>query len=333
MKKALVTGAAGFIGSHVTRQLLDQGVEVRGLLYPGEKRDNLQGLDVELVEGDICDADAIRPAFKGVDTVFHLAAIYAIWMPDWSRIYDVNMLGSRNVLWAAVGADVERVVYTSSIAGIGITEGKGVSDETTPFNQHTLGHHYVLTKHLSQQEALGFAANGLDLVVVNPAFPFGPGDIGPTPTGQILMDIVAGKNRFIFPGGINVVDVRDVARGHVLAAEKGRTGEMYLLSNLNVTMRELSDLVLGVLGNTSRINVPLTKTMLKMGAAGLSWRSDRFTQRPPLSTPVEVEYASQYLFFDNSKAQQELGLEFRPMEQSVADAIEWFEEAGYLKRG
>ena len=288
---------------------------------------------MELVEGDICDADAIRPAFEGVDTVFHLAAIYAIWMPDWGRIYDVNMLGSRNVLWAAVGAGVERVVYTSSIAGIGITEGKGVSDETTPFNQHTLGHHYVMTKHLSQQEALGFAANGLDLVVVNPAFPFGPGDIAPTPTGKILLDIVKGKNRYHFPGGINVVDVRDVARGHILAAEKGRTGEMYLLSNLNVTMRELNDLVLKVAGKSSRVTVSLPKMVLKAGSAGLNWRSDKFTHRPPLSTPVEIDYASQYLYFDNSKAQQELGLEFRPMEQSVADSIAWFEEAGYLKRG
>jgi len=315
----------------VVRQLLDQGVEVRGLLYPGEKRDNLQGLDVEIVEGDICDADTIRPYFTGVDTVFHLAAIYAIWMPDWSRIYDVNMLGSRNVLWACVGADVERVVYTSSIAGIGIAPGHEVSDETTPFNQHTLNHHYVLTKHLSQQEALGFAANALDLVVVNPAFPFGPGDIAPTPTGKILLDIVKGKNRYIFPGGINVVDVRDVARGHILAAEKGRTGEMYLLSNLNVTMRELNDLVLKVAGKSSMLSVPLTKSMLRMGSAALSWRADRFTQRPPISTPVEIDYASQYLFFDNAKARRELGLEFRDLEESIADALQWFQGAGYLR--
>ena len=331
MKKALVTGAAGFIGSHVVRLLLDDGVAVRALLYPGENRVNIEGLDVELVEGDICDAAAMRSAVRGVDVVFHLAAIYAIWMPDWSRIYDVNLLGSRNVLWAAMDEGVKRVVYTSSVAGIGISPGTQVSDETTPFNQFELGHHYVLTKYLSQQEALGFAANGLDLVVVNPGFPFGPHDVGPTPTGSILMDIVTGKNRWHFGGGLNVVDVRDVAQGHVAAAHKGRCGEMYLLSNLNVTMKELNDLVLKVVGESSRITFSLPTSMVRTAAAGLAWRADRFTRKPPLSTPVEIDYASQYLFFDNAKARRELDLSFRPIEESIRDAIDWFTTMGYLR--
>ena len=333
MKKALVTGAAGFIGSHVVRLLLQEGVEVRGLLYPGESRKNLEGLDVERIEGDICDADSIRSAFDGVDTVFHLAAIYAIWMPAWSRIYEVNLQGSRNVLWGALRANVQRVVYTSSIAGIGIAPGKETSDETTPFNQHTLGHHYVLTKHLSQQEALTFAANGLDLVVVNPAFPFGPHDIAPTPTGQILLDIVKGKNRWHFGGGLNVVDVRDVALGHVLAAKKGKTGEMYLLCNLNVTLRQLNDLVLKVIGKPGRLTIGVARSLARSAATGFTWHADHVSHKAPMSTPMEIDYASQYLFFDNSKARRELGMEFRPLEDSIRDAIEWFELNGYLKRG
>ncbi|HDP25208.1 MAG TPA: SDR family NAD(P)-dependent oxidoreductase, partial [Deltaproteobacteria bacterium] len=221
MKKALVTGAAGFIGSHVVRELLGEGVWVRAMIRPGESTRNLDGLDVEQVSGDVLDPDAVASALTGVDTVFHLAAIFSIWMKDWRRIYEVNLQGTRNVLWAALKSGVERVVFTSSIAALGVNPSRELSSEDTPFNQYTLGNHYVLTKYLSQQEALGFANNGLDLVVVNPCFPFGPNDSVPTPTGQVIVDILKGISRASFNGGLNIVDVRDVARGHVLAALRG----------------------------------------------------------------------------------------------------------------
>lgn len=329
MKKVLVTGAAGFIGSHVVRELLDENVETRCLIRPDEDISNLSGLDVEMVRGDVLDAAAVWKAVQGVDTVFHLAAIYSIWMKDWSRIYEVNLQGSRNILWACLRAGVGRVVYTSSIAAIGIEPGEALSNEQTPFNQYTLGNHYVLTKYLSQQEALSFAANGLDLVVVNPCFPFGPNDIVPTPTGQIIVDILKGLSRTCFKGGLNVVDVRDVARGHVLAAKKGKTGNLYILGNLNISIGDFMKLVCREAGFEDRMIFKFPVPVLKAGAVGLKWLSDHVTNKPPMSTPPEIKYASQYLFFDNSKARGELGLEFMPVETSIRDSIQWFREHGY----
>jgi len=329
VKTALVTGAAGFIGSHVVRELLSEGVHVRCLVRPGERTDNLDGLVVEIREGDVRDPAAVGRAVKGVDTVFHLAAVYAIWMPDWSKIYEVNVQGSRNVLWACLRGGVGRVVFTSSIAAIGIAPGRGVSSEKTPFNQYTLGSHYVLTKYLSQQEALGFAANGLDVVVVNPCFPFGPMDIAPTPTGQIIVDILRGVSRFSFPGGINVVDVRDVARGHICAARRGKTGELYVLGNRNIAMDDFVRLVCRVAGIDGRIVFKVPVPLMKIGTAALSWLSDHVTRRPPLSTPVEIAYASQYLYFDNTKAVTELGMSFRDVEASIAESVAWFRSRGY----
>ena len=331
MKKALVTGAAGFIGSHVVKELLNENIEVRALLRPGESRKNLDGLDVEIMEGDLLDKDTVGKAVKGVDTLFHLAAVYAIWMKNWQGIYEVNMQGSRNLLWAALKNNVDRVVYTSSIAALGVSPGKQISNEDTPFNQYDLGNHYVLTKYLSQQEALAFSENGLDLVVVNPGFPFGANDIAPTPTGQIIIDILNGVNRFSFNGGFNIVDVRDVARGHVLAAKKGKTGHKYILGNMNLAMPDFMRMVNGAAGKGDRFTIKIPVKLLQVGTYFMKGWSDYVTSKPPMSTPPEIKYASQYLYVDNTKARNELGLELTPIEDSIDQAISWFRKNNYIR--
>lgn len=330
MKKALVTGAAGFIGSHVVRALLEEGVEVRALVRPGEDTRNLEGLPVERREGDVLDPASLDRALQDCDTLFHLAAIYALWLKDKSRIYEVNLQGSRNMLWAAKRAGVEKVVYTSSIAAIGVKPGLEPADEETPFNQFRWGNDYVLTKYFSQQEALTFAREGLPLVVVNPAFPFGEGDVAPTPTGRLIIDAVNGRNPFYFVGGINAVEVKDVARGHVLAARKGTVGEKYILGNQNFTLQEFFQLVGKVAGvKTAVLKIPVTVGRL---AGYLMEKIADRTGRPPLTTAKEVPYAAQYLFYEVSKAKEKLGLVLSPIEESLARAISWFRRHGYIRR-
>lgn len=328
MKKALVTGAAGFIGCHVVRELLEENVEVRAMVRPGENAKNLDGLDIETVQGDVLDCSAIERALEGVDTLFHLAAIYQLWLPKRSDIYNVNLEGSRRVLWAALKKNLDKVVYTSSIAGIGIAPGKQLSNEDTPFD-HWDAPDYVRTKYLSQEEALGFSANGLPLVVVNPAFPFGARDIVPTPTGRLIVDCLNGKIPALFEMGICAVDVEDVARGHVLAAKKGRVGQKYILGNENVTVKDFYARVGSVAGMKAP-SITLPTSFALLAAYLMEKRADK-TGEPPTATTVTVRYSSQYLFYDNSKAKKELGLEFTPVDESIARAVEWFRKNGYAK--
>ncbi len=328
--KTLVTGGAGFIGSHVVRELLKQGREVRVLAMKGENTKNIDGLDVEKVEGDVLDADSVKKALKGCNRLFHLAAIYALWLPNRRKMYDVNVTGSQNILWAAYKQGVERVVYTSSIAALGVSgDGKPTTEETE-FNQIDKANDYVFSKYLSDQDARVFAREGLPLTIVNPAFPFGARDIAPTPTGQILLDIVNGKTPGWFEAGFNVVDVEDVARGHVLAEEKGRVGERYIMANQNVTMKEFLELVTKVTG----MNLKLRKIPINVAIAlgyFMEYRSDTVTHQRPVISGKALRYAKQYLHYDNSKARKELGMEFTPIEESISRAVEWFKENGYIK--
>jgi dihydroflavonol-4-reductase len=330
MQKALVTGAAGFIGSNVVRVLLEDGMDVRAMVLRGEDERNLDGLDIEKVPGDVLDVASLEAALKGCDTLFHLAAIYAIWARDRGIFYRVNLQGTRNMLWAAMRADLEKVVFTSSIAGLGVAPGKQLSDETTEFNQWGQGD-YIITKHLSQQEALTFAREGgLPLVVVNPCFPYGEGDVAPTPTGKIILDTANGMQLMTFAGGVNMVDVEDVAKGHLLAAKRGRVGEMYILGNENVTIRELLEMVARAAGLQIRfITVPVTVAKV----AGLLFvKLADITGKPPVTTAKEVAYSAQHLFYDVSKAKRELGYDPMPVEQSVERALEWYRREGFIPR-
>jgi len=329
MKKALVTGAAGFIGSNVVRELLKEGVEVRALIRPGENLRNLDGVDVERVEGNVLEPDSLRSAIKGCDTLFHLAAIYKFWMENPRDIYEVNIRGSNYMLLAARDAGVEKIVYTSSMAAIGLEPGKQLGNEDTPFNMFRYKIDYVLTKYLSEMNALDMARFGLPLVVVNPTVPFGPGDIVPTPSGKLVVDVVNGNFPGYIDSGITVADVRDVARGHVLAAQKGKIGEKYLLGRETLTFKELADLVARVAGVKVRL-MKLPKTAMFAYGWAAELAADKFTHKEPVLTYAGARTAAMFAYYDCSKAPRELGLTFRPLEETIRDSVAWFREIGQI---
>jgi dihydroflavonol-4-reductase len=329
MKKALVTGAAGFIGANVVRELLEQGVEVRALIKPEENTQNLEGLHVERVKGDVVEPPSLKKAIQGCDTLFHLAAIYKLWLPDTKPIYEVNIRGGNYMLLAARDAGVEKIVYTSSIAALGSGPGQRPAHEGTPFSGFKYKVDYVLTKYISEMNALDMARFGLPLVVVNPALPLGPYDIAPTPTGRIVVDVV---NRD-FPGYINagfcVVDVRDVARGHVLAAKKGKVGDKYILGNYNISMKEFVKKTAKVAGVKIRL-MKLPKPLMYSYGWAAEWVSERFTHKEPAVTYGAARSFAEHAYFDNTKARTELGLTFRPLEETLRDSIEWFRKIGMI---
>jgi dihydroflavonol-4-reductase len=325
----LVTGASGFIGSAVVRRLLARGQAVRCYVEPGAPLDNLEGLDVEVVRGDVNDRAAIGAALAGVDTLYHLAAIYAIWLPDPAAMYRVNVEGTKTVLWAAYKAGTARVVFTSSIAAVGSGEGALPVDETRPFSSSDwdAGNAYIRSKWLSEQDALRFAAEGLPLTVVNPAFPFGERDLGPTPTGAFIVGALKRQVPGFVDSGFNVIDVDDCAEGHVLAAEKGRVGERYILGNHNVMLRDFYAIVARVAG------VPIPDRRIPTAvAAGAGWLMEKWADhrnQRPLATYKAARYAARVHFFDNGKARRELGLPSTPLERTIEKSVQWFRTHGY----
>jgi dihydroflavonol-4-reductase len=243
MAQVAVTGATGFIGSAVVRKLLADKRQVRCLVEPGANASNLDGLPVDRVTADVTDAAAMKRALDGCETLYHLAAIYKTWLPDEELIYRVNVEGTVATLLAAQAARVRRVVYTSSIAAVGLFPGGELADETTRFNLFDVANPYILTKWQSERVAMRFAEAGLDVVCVNPAFPFGPRDVAPTPTGAIVLSLLKRQVPGWSPGGFCTIDVDDCAEGHVLAEEKGRAGERYILGNDNVTLKQFFEIV------------------------------------------------------------------------------------------
>ncbi|NPU94314.1 MAG: NAD-dependent epimerase/dehydratase family protein [Gammaproteobacteria bacterium] len=331
MKKVLVTGAAGFIGSHLVQQLTEKGIRVKAAVMPRESTRNIDEFQPTIVRGDILDKQFAKDIVQDVDTVFHLAAVYATWMPDWRALWEVNLQGSRNILWSCLNTPtVKKVVYTSSLSAIGIAPGEALSNEDTPFNQYD-ALPYILSKYLSQQEALGFAEHGLNLTVVNPAFPFGPGDVAPTPTGNIIVSMINGATRFKFPGGFNVVDVRDVAAGHILAADKGRSGQLYILGNENIAGEEFCRQCARILGRSER-QIELPKLLVSGGALLGEWVANNVTHKKPYIVPGELKYSSQFIYMDCGKAKRELGYNPRDIRVSLEDSIHWFQQQQLSKR-
>jgi len=326
--KALVTGSAGFIGSNVVRTLLEDGHDVRALHLPNEDLRNLRDLDVERVRGDVTDASAMREAVRGCEVVFHLAAVYALWTKDADIMHRVNVTGTQNVLDAARAEGVRRVVHTSSIARFGGQGPRARATEDSEFALGVTGDRYSRSKADAHEVAVR-ASRTQDVVIVAPCGPIGPGDAGPTPTGRLLLSAVKMPVALVADTTTNFADVRDMARGHILAAAKGKRGETYLLGCRDVSLAEIAKMALDALGTKKRIVVaPFVAASIV--ARGLQLVADRLTRRPPLFTPQAVRIAKLGLRADCTKAVRELGMPQSPIERAVADAMAWFGREGYL---
>ena len=326
--KILVTGGAGFIGSHVVRILLERyNVPVRVMHLPHDNMINLAGLDVELVSGDITSSEDVSAAVAGCDVVFHLAAVYALWLPDMTLMDRVNIGGTRLLFDECVTQGVKRVIYTSSFARFAGQGLDATCDETSPFK---LGcSYYSRTKYESHQIAELYAKNGLDVVIVNPACPLGPGDYGPTPTGRVIADAFNLPVTMGVHTVSNYIDVRDCAMGHVLALEKGRTGESYILGDKNASHPDLMRSLQKVVG-LKRPLITVSPNTLYPVAYLTQAVAKYVTRKAPFMTPVELEISNAGLIADPSKAKNELGLPSRPIEETLRDAVSWFVQNGYI---
>lgn len=324
---ALVVGATGFIGSAVVRQLLDDGVDVRVTVRQSSDTRNLDGLDVERVPGDIRDEASIRAALDGCDTMYLTAAHFSHWAPDPSQFYEINVGGTRTALRAALGSDVSKVVYTSTNNAIG-AYGATPSDEEVLFNYWSTGDHYSISKFLAEIEAFKMGARGLPVVVVNPTLVIGTNDRRPTSSGQMVIDVASGKMPAYTEGWVNVIDVEDVARGHILAASRGTVGERYLLGNENLTVRQYFTLIAEAAGvDAPRLKAPYAAALSI--AHAYEWAS-RFTKKHPVVTVSEVKIGHLGETYDCSKAVRELGLPQTPVRESIERAVAWFADHGYL---
>jgi dihydroflavonol-4-reductase len=327
---ALVTGATGFIGGHVAWLLLEQGWTVRALRRRGARNPFLTGAELDWREGDLRDPDSIRSAMSGCRAVFHVAADYRLWAPRPVEIYETNVSGTVHVLEAALAQGVERVVYTSSVGALGLHRDGTPADESTPVQLDDMVGHYKRSKFLAEREAEDFVARGLPLVMVHPSTPVGPGDHKPTPTGKIIVDYLNRRMPAYVDTGLNLVDVRDVAWGHLLAYEKGQVGDKYILGNANLTLTQIFE----VLAEISEIPAPQIRLPhslvlpLAYANAAYSW----VTGAEPRIPLEGVKMAHRRMFFDSGKAVRELGLPQTPVQEALQAAVTWYKANGYVKR-
>ncbi len=331
-----VTGASGFIGANLVDELLARGHAVKALLRPAGDLRGLAGLDFERVNGDVTDRAVCAAALRGCDWCFHVAASYHLWLPDYAPMYAANVEGTRNVLEGAMAAGCARIVYTSTVGCIGLPKPVGgvitPTDETTPVSAAQMSNHYKRSKWQAEQVARDTAAKGAPIVIVNPSAPVGPRDVKPTPTGRVIVDYLNRRMPAYLDTGLNWAHVRDVAVGHILAAEKGRVGERYILGNAdgNWTMKEAFAVLREITGIPGpSFQVPYGVALL---AAHVNEAVSKFTGRPPKAPLAGVRMAKYKMYFNPAKAIRELGLPQTPPKQALADAVEWFRRQGYVKR-
>lgn len=333
--RCFVTGASGFIGGNLVHELLERGHEVRALMRPGSDRRALDGASVEIISGDVTDRAALARGLRGCDWCFHVAASYYLWLPDYSPMYRANVEGTRAVLEEAWRAGCQRIVYTSTVGCIGLPrEERGVctpTDEDAPVSEAQMSNHYKRSKWQAEMVARELMSRGAPVVIVNPSAPVGPRDVKPTPTGQVIVDFLNGALPAYMDTGLNYVHVRDVVAGHVLAAERGRVGERYVLGNAegNWTMKQ----ALEVLSELTGIAAPRWQVPYALAWCG-AWTNELIacvTRRPPKAPLAGVRMARYKMFFNPAKAIRELGLPQTPPRQALADAVEWFRSNGYVR--
>jgi len=325
----LVTGGTGFVGSHVVRALVEKGRRVRCLVRPASRRDNLDGLDVEIAFGDLTDAASLAAALSGVETLYHVAADYRLWARDPAELYRANAGGTENLLAAAAGAGVSRVVYTSSVAALGLTADGSPANELTPVERARIIGHYKKSKYDAERSAEAWARRGLPVVIVNPSTPVGERDIKPTPTGQMIVDFLNRRLPAYVDTGLNLIDVRDVALGHLAAAERGQTGERYILGHRNMTLKEILDALASLTGLPApRLRLP---HWVPLSASAVATGVARLTGRPPRVSLESVRMSTHRMFFDAGKAVRELGLPQSPVEPALDRAVRWFRDHGYVR--
>ena len=326
----LVTGATGFVGSHVTRQLLAAGHSVRVLVRRSSNQQALEGLAVERAEGDLRDALSLSRAMNGVHWLFHVAADYRLWTKDPDEIYQTNVEGTRRLFEVAADSGVQRIVYTSTVATIAIPTHDGAlpSEETHAIPEQMVGH-YKRSKFLAEVEAIRAAAAGVPVVIVNPTAPVGPGDWKPTPTGRILVDFLNGRMPAYVDTGLNVVAVEDVAAGHLLAAEKGRIGERYILGARNMTLKQILDALAPIAHRPApRIRLPHAVAL----AAGYADELfSRIVGREPRIPLEGVRMSRHRMFVASDKAERELGYRPGSVEAALERAVRWYQTNGYVR--
>lgn len=325
---ALVTGATGFVGANIVRALIETGESVRVLVRPHSDTRNINGLSIDIAYGDLQAADSLRAALQGCDTLYHAAAYYSLWTPNVETVYDINVEGTTQLLQAALDLKLAKVVYTSSVATLGLPKDGVPGDETLRLPLNKAIGHYKRSKILAEERALGFCEQGLPLVIVQPSAPVGAWDIKPTPTGKIIVDFMRRKMPAYLDTGLNLVDVRDVALGHLLAAQHGRIGERYILGHCNLSLQEILQLLADISGLPApRWRIPYA---VALAAGYASEAISTVTQQPPAVPLVGVRLARHYMYFTAQKAVRELGLPQSPIEPALRQAVRWFQTYGYI---
>ena len=321
--RAFVTGGTGFVGANLVRLLLQQGYDVTALVRNNSCLDNLKSLEIDIVQGDLNDEDLWQP-MSDCQALFHVAAQYSLWQTESALLYRSNVLGTRNILHCAQKAGIERTVYTSSVAAIGVKAGEVPANETHQSPVEKLVGDYKKSKYYAEQEAIRAINQGLDIVIVNPSTPIGALDLKPTPTGEIIVRFLARKMPFYVNTGLNLIDVKDVAWGHILALEKGKTGDRYILGNLNLTFAELLNKLAEITGlpapkSTIPYWIPFTVAWLEENI----WT--KFGKQPSIALDG-VKMSQQKMFYDSSKAVRELGLPQSNIDQALKEAVKWFSD-------